>query len=208
LILRLILIIVFPFILFLRTASYLHEHYTLLPSIAIIGAIIISSLVLLVYITIINKLLFKSSSTFGLLKHKLLFVLLLVVGFSIHLLFFISNNNLKSEALRSEYLELHPILRLATGILVRLDKKLVVTDASRKPEDYASMGLSQNQRSLHFPQKDGYVYAMDLRTKNRPELQVFLIRAYFKLMGFDVLRHVGTADHLHISLYCPPKIRN
>jgi len=207
LIVRLILIVVFPFILFLRTATYLHEKYSLVPSVTILGAIIILSFLLLIYITVINKFLFRNSSAFGLLKHKLLFVLLLVVGFSIHLLFFISNNNLKSQELKSEYLELHPILRLATGILVRFDKKLVITDASRKLEDYESMGLSANQRSLHFPQKDKYVYALDLRTKNRNEIQIFFIRSYFKLMGFDVLRHVGTADHLHVSLHCPKALR-
>lgn len=154
-----------------------------------------------------SKLFFNRGGGFGLLKQKLLFTLLLVVGFSIHLLFFISSKNLKTQELKSEYLELHPILRLSTGILVKIDKKLVITDASRKLEDYASMGLNANQRSLHFPQKDSYAYALDLRTNNRNEIQIFLIKGYFKLMGFDVLRHVGTADHLHISLYCPPRLR-
>ncbi len=201
------MVIIFPFILFLRAATYLHEEYNLIPSLSIFGAIIILSFLLLIYISVLHKLLFNGSSSFGLIKHKLIFVLLVVVGFSIHLLFFISNSNLKSQDLKSEYLELHPILRLATGILVRLDKKLVITDAARKPSDYATMGLSTNQRSLHFPQKDNYVYAMDLRTKNRSEIQIFLIRSYFKSLGFDVLRHVGTADHLHVSLYCPKALR-
>jgi len=204
---RLILIIVFPFIVFLRTATYLHEEYNLLPSVTIVGAIAILSFLLLIYITVLNKFFFKQSSSFSFLKHKLVFVLLLVVGFSIHLLFFISNSNLKSQELKSEYLELHPILRLATGILVRLDQKLVITDASRKLEDYESMGLNGNQRSLHFPQEDNYVYALDLRTRNRNPIQIFLIRSYFKIMGFDVLRHVGTADHLHVSLHCPEALR-
>jgi hypothetical protein len=83
-----------------------------------------------------------------------------------------------------------------------IDENLVITDASRVPEDYKKMGLPTNKSSLHYKQKDGYAYALDLRTNGRYEIRNFLIKSYFYFMGFNTLRHVGTDDHLHISLPC------
>jgi hypothetical protein len=71
---------------------------------------------------------------------------------------------------------------------------------SRQPEDYERMGLSTNGASLHYRQADGYAHAVDLRTRGRSPGRNILIRLYFEAMGFDTLRHVGTADHLHVSL--------
>jgi len=44
---------------------------------------------------------------------------------------------------------------------------------------------------------------LDLRTIGRSERRNRLTAAYFQLMGFRTLRHLGTADHLHVSL--PPR---
>jgi hypothetical protein len=44
---------------------------------------------------------------------------------------------------------------------------------------------------------------MDLRTKGRSQARNALTVAYFRIMGFRSLRHVGTADHLHVSLPVP-----
>jgi hypothetical protein len=52
-------------------------------------------------------------------------------------------------------------------------------------------------------QEDGYVHAMDLRTEGRTELRNRGIQLGFWLLGFSTLRHVGTADHLHVSLRLP-----
>ena len=41
---------------------------------------------------------------------------------------------------------------------------------------------------------------MGLRTIRQGELRNALVADYFRLMGFNTLRHVGTADHLHVSL--------
>ena len=101
--------------------------------------------------------------------------------------------------------EVHPIIRLATSSLVYLDKDIIVTDAKRSPEDYRRMGLQAKKHSLHYKQQDGYSYALDLRTKGRSEFSNTLTSAYFRAMGFNVLRHGGTADHLHISLFNPDK---
>ena len=62
------------------------------------------------------------------------------------------------------------------------------------------MGMSSKKHSLHYRQSSGYVHAVDIRTKGRGSIRNFLIRTYFRLMGFNTLRHGGTADHLHISI--------
>jgi hypothetical protein len=60
------------------------------------------------------------------------------------------------------------------------------------------MGLPVSRESLHYRQADGWVHAVDLRT--HAGLKSLLVQWYFDLMGFDTLRHVGTHDHLHVSL--------
>ena len=69
--------------------------------------------------------------------------------------------------------------------------------------------LDARDLQVHFPIRKGllsktvgHVYAVDIRTKGRKEWQNSLVRGYFRAMGFETLRHVGTADHLHVSL--PP----
>jgi hypothetical protein len=62
------------------------------------------------------------------------------------------------------------------------------------------MGLPVHDSSLHYAQPDGYVHAVDLRTIGRREVKNRLVQLYFALMGFATLRHVGTADHLHVEL--------
>lgn len=59
------------------------------------------------------------------------------------------------------------------------------------------------EASLHFPQDDGWVHAVDLRTTGRPEWRNRALEMAFWVFGFHSLRHVGTADHLHVSLRLP-----
>jgi hypothetical protein len=92
------------------------------------------------------------------------------------------------------------VLRLGIGTLVWLDRELLLTDADRLPEDYRRMGLPEKSASLHYRQSSGYTHAVDIRTAGRGELRNRLVESYFRLMGFRTLRHVGTADHLHVSL--------
>ena len=80
------------------------------------------------------------------------------------------------------------------------DADAVITDAARTPQFYARAGLPSNESSLHLRQDDGFVHALDLRTINRPEWRNLLAELAFRAMGFHTLRHVGTADHLHVSL--------
>jgi len=83
-----------------------------------------------------------------------------------------------------------------------IDKEAVITDTNRVPEDYKRMGLKTNRSSLHYEQEDGYAYAIDLRVRGKSEIRNKLTQWYFDWMGFNTLRHGGSADHLHVSLPC------
>lgn len=89
---------------------------------------------------------------------------------------------------------------VATGTVLLVDREAVVTDTGRTREEYLAWGLPVNEASLHLPQDDGFVPAVDLRTRGRPEWRSVAREAYYRAMGFHTLRHVGTADHLHVSL--------
>ncbi len=122
------------------------------------------------------------------------------VAFVVYSLVFIAGANVKSEEVRAEYSVLHPLLRTAVSVFLLADGGAVITDAGRTPEFYTRMGLSVNESSLHFRQDDGFVHAIDLRTVGRPEWRNSAAELAFRAMGFHTLRHVGTADHLHVSL--------
>ena len=125
-----------------------------------------------------------------------------VVAVSIFVLYsamYISGANVKTAEVKATWLSLDPILRVATSFVVIADDELVVTDAARTPADYAQMGLPALENSKHYPQESGYVEAIDIRTRGRSEITNNAVRLFFWLCGFNTLRHVGTADHLHIS---------
>ena len=127
-------------------------------------------------------------------------LLVLVLGYAGFAIAYLSATNAKSEEVRAFYRSVHPILRVAIGTVILADGDLVVTDTRRQEGDYAAMGLAPQRRSLHYVQPDGYVHAVDLRTAGRGEWRNQLLRGYFAVMGFPTLRHVGTWDHLHVSL--------
>ena len=80
-----------------------------------------------------------------------------------------------------------------------------MTDAGRTPEDYWLMGLPVNEASLHFRQDDGWVHAVDLRTRDRSEWRNRALGIAFWAFGLYSLRHRGTEDHLHVSLRLPAR---
>ena len=118
-------------------------------------------------------------------------------------LVFVASENVKSDDVQAEYSNIHPLLRVASSALMLIDRSSVITDASRTAEDYWLMGLPTNEASLHFEQESGFVHALDLRTNGRPEWRNRAVELGFWALGFHSLRHVGTADHLHISLRLP-----
>ncbi len=115
-------------------------------------------------------------------------------------LVYVAGANAKSDEVRAEYSALHPLLRVAASALILVDPGAVITDAGRTPDFYRRMGLSPIETSLHFEQQTGFVHALDLRTMGRPEWRNRAADLAFRAMGFHTLRHVGTADHLHVSL--------
>jgi hypothetical protein len=127
-------------------------------------------------------------------------LMLIVAGFTVYTLLYISVDNVKTGDIRATYQSLHPLLRLSGGTLFMLDGSSVVTDTGRTRDDYARMGLPVNESSLHFGQEDGYVHAFDLRTQGRAEWRNRATQLWFSSLGLRTIRHVGTADHLHISL--------
>ena len=115
-------------------------------------------------------------------------------------LLYLARENAKTDAVRSYFTSVHPLLRVALGTAILADPAIVLTDTRRGANDYVGMALPPRERSLHFTQLDGYVHAVDLRTAGRSWIRNAAMRTYFSLMGFSTLRHVGTADHLHVSL--------
>ncbi|XWN36679.1 MAG: hypothetical protein ROO71_12040 [Balneola sp.] len=193
---------VVPFFILIKTSIYLNVEQGLNEWVALMGGIGVTVLILLMYVTLLfrkvknKKLLFR----FGLGG-----VGALVGGFCLYGLLYISSVNAKSDSVKEVYRSLHPILRVAVATTTLAENELVITDIKRTIEDYDKMGLKANQSSLHFAQKDGYVHAVDLRTKGHSEVRNFLLTNSLRLMGFKTLRHVGTADHLHVSI---PKSAN
>lgn len=197
---KLIILLIFPFILLIRGAVFLHESYALAPWVSTMGGVGFSATLLFIYFSFFYGRLTGSLGGFDAIKRRFIIAVLLMILFSLQGILFFSNDNMKTSNLKAEISEVHPILRLSISTLIYLDKGLLITDAQRQPEDYRKMGLKQKSHSLHYEQKDGYTHALDLRTKNRSAIRNTLTAWYFKLMGFNTLRHVGTADHLHISL--------
>lgn len=201
-ILRVVLIIVLPFIILIRGSAFIHNRHDLGPWISLGGGAAITAFLLFIYMTFIYQRFTKKFGDSDNLKRRSLFALALVALYCGYGLFFISSDNFKNPALKSEIHDLHPILRMGVSTFILMDSDMIITDASRIPEDYRKMGLKTAKNSLHFKQKDGYAYALDLRTNNRHETRNKMMEWYFKLLGFNTLRHVGTDDHLHVSLVC------
>ncbi len=199
-ILKAFMLLVLPFIVLIRGAVYLHSNYEWHPQLAIVGGGVITLVVLLIYFSwFYGKLTGKLGSKES-FKFRAFLAAALVIGYCAHGLFFLKGKNAKSTAVASEYTSLHPILRLSISTILFIDKDLILTDASRLPEDYRKMGLKKKAHSLHYKQKNGYAHAFDVRTKGHSELRNGLLKCYFRLMGLNTLRHGGTADHLHVSL--------
>ena len=199
-IVKIIFILTLPFILLIRGAVYVHHEYNPGAYLSLAGGGLLAVIVIIVYLSFVSGYISKKLRVMRSFRRKGAIALLIVAGYSIHGLFFLSSKNIKSPELKKEITDLHPVLRVAVSTIIFIDKDLIITDASRTPEDYKRMGLKSKRNSLHFKQSNGYVHAFDIRVKNRSWLRNGLLQLYFKAMGFNTLRHGGTGDHLHISL--------
>lgn len=188
---------IMPFFLLIKTSVYLNTEQGINGWVSLMGGIGATVSILLLYVTLLFR---KVENKKLLLRFGLGGVGALVGGFCLYGLLYLSSVNAKSESVKEVYRSLHPILRVAVATTTLAEGDLVITDIKRSLEDYENMGLPAYQSSLHFPQQDGYVHAIDLRTKGHSEFRNFMLANSLKLMGLNTLRHVGTADHLHISL--------
>lgn len=199
---RAVLVIVLPFFLLIRGSISIHANYNLGAWISLAGGAAMTTFILSIYITFIYSRFTKKNDGNVNLRRRSLFAFALVGIYCVYGLFFISSGNMKNPSLQKEITELHPILRMGISTFILIDKKMIITDASRVPEDYKRMGIKTTKSSLHYKQKDEYAYAIDLSTNGRNEFRNKMMAFYFNALGFQTLRHVGTDDHLHVSLYC------
>lgn len=197
---KIILILTLPFLLLIRGAVWAHEALAIHAWLSVGVGTLLAALLLMAYFFFFYGQVTGKVSDLQTLKRSTLVALVLVGGFALNGVLYISNTNTKTTQVQKEFRSLHPILRLSVSTIIFLDSDLIVTDAKRQPEDYRKMGLPSKKRSLHYKQSDGYVHALDIRVNGRTEVRNFLLKWYFKGMGFNVLRHGGTGDHLHISL--------
>lgn len=201
-IMRVILVIVLPFLLLIRGSILLHINYNLGAWISLAGGAVMTAVVLFLYMTFVYRRFTKKFGGKANLQRRSMFAGALVILYCGYGLFFISSDNVKNPDLRQEMSSLHPILRMGASTFILLDKKMIITDGSRVNEDYQKMGLKTANSSLHYRQEDSYAYALDLRTNGRNEFRNKMMAVYFQVLGLRTLRHVGTDDHLHVSLYC------
>lgn len=198
--LGLLVALVLPFLVLVRVSVHAYTAGGLGGWTSILVGGLSTLLLLLTYLSLLRV---RFQGRLRLPRSALVATLTTVLAYMVFTLVFLSAENAKSPDVRRHYRSLHPVLRVATGTALLFDRNGVVTDMRRAPEDYARWGLPANEASLHFEQPDGFVHALDMRTVGRPSWQVWLTQAYFRATGFHVLRHVGTADHLHISLRPP-----
>jgi len=195
--LRLVAIVALPFIVLVRGAVFFYEYGNVPTWLAVfVAALLTIGLITLYASWLLHTIKKRRRPVLFLAKWV---ALPLVVTYCAFSLFYLSRVNAKPDV-RAYYRTVHPLLRLALSTWILVDDRLVVTDMRRAREDYARMGLPVNETSLHYRQADGWVHAVDLRTANRGWVRNRLVQLYFWGMGFNTLRHVGTADHLHVDL--------
>ncbi len=202
--LNLLILVVLPFFLLIRTSVFLYQTARLNTWLALGFGMALTSVCLLFYVQYAYKKLFrKRRIKKKVKKYNLRLAAAVVIVYCASALIYISSVNVKAQRIRSNYTALHPLLRISLSSVVLADTDLVITDMARTHGDYNRMGLQTMRRSLHYRQRDDYVHAVDLRTMGQAEWRNRCMTWYFELMGFRTLRHVGTADHLHVSLPLP-----
>lgn len=186
-----------PFVVLVRISIYMYSNYQLNSWLALTTGVAVTILLLIGYGLFLA---FRYGKGTWVNKQLTQGIVILVMSYTLYGLFYYSSLNTKTDEIRSYYRSLHPIIRVALSTTTLADNNLLITDIRRKPEDYVRMGLPENQRSLHYVQSNGYVHAVDLRTRGRTEWKNKLTRLTINIIGLKTIRHVGTADHLHVYL--------
>lgn len=190
--------VLLPFVVLVRGSSFAYLHYGLGSWGAVAAGGAVTAVLLSVYVVLIGK---KLTGRLRFSRRLAKVVGTVVLFYLAYAMIYISGVNVKSQEIKSYYTSLHPVLRLAVSTVVLVDRDLIITDLARERDDYARMGLPERERSFHYTQeRTGFVHAADIRTLGRREWKNLLVEWYFRVMGFRTLRHVGTADHLHVEL--------
>ena len=185
-----------PFVAYVRTsvAAYAHSGSTWLA--LFVGGLVTTATVALLCVWLARR--FQGRAR---VQRMLQWVALpTVVAWCVYSAVYLARVNAKSDDVHGYYSSVHPILRVALSTVILVDADLVITDTRRVAADYPRIGLPVNDRTMHYGQRDGWVHAVDLRTRGHNEVANRLVQFYFWSMGFSTLRHVGTADHLHVQL--------
>jgi len=196
-VLKVALILALPFAVLVRGAVFFHQYGRIPVWLALLVAALITCGIVTAYAAWVSHTLTGRARALFLGKWVALPLVLVFCG---HSLLYLARVNAKAEPVRAYYTSVHPLLRLALSTLILADGDIVITDFGRQPADYRRMGLPVNSRTRHYPQSDGWVHAVDLRTTGRGAVRNRTVQFYFWLMGFETRRHVGTADHLHVEL--------
>jgi hypothetical protein len=194
--LKALAVVALPFLVYVRASVYLYRHGAD-PWIAILVAATITCGIVAGFVILIARRFRGRARVPTVVKWAALPV---VFTWCVYAAFYLSRVNVKSADVRAYYSAVNPILRVALSTIVLVDPDLVVTDMGRVRADYRRMGLKVNDRTKHYRQPDGWVHAVDLRTRGRGEIRNRVVQLYFWSMGFSTLRHEGTADHLHVQL--------
>src|SRR5262245_33197411 len=195
-IVKLSAIIALPFVVYVRASVFFYDHGANVW-VAIVGAAGLTMALVLLYAAALARHLSGRALVRSLLRW---IALPMVAAWCLSSLFFLARVNAKSDEVRGYFRSVHPILRVALSTVILVDPGLVITDMARQPSDYRRMGLPVNKKTMHYEQPDGWVHAVDLRTKSNGEIRNWAVQFYFEVMGFSTLRHVGTADHLHVQM--------
>lgn len=195
------LILALPFLAYVRTAVGLYSQGGVSPMLSVIGAGMVTAALLALYAVWLSRRFKGRARAESIMRWVAIPTLVAWCAYS---LLYLASGNAKSDEVRSEYRSMHPVLRIAVATAIMGDGDLVLTDSRRVAGDYTRMRLPVNSRTKHYAQKNGWVHAVDLRTNGRSEIRNRALQAYFALMGFQTLRHVGTADHLHVQLVVRP----
>lgn len=195
--LGIVTLVLLPFLLLVRTSVFMNVSYQWNGWLALAAGMIAAVGLLVVYILLLFR---QVRNKQVLLRYALAGCAVMVFSFCLYAAFYFSAVHAKNEEVHRVYRSMHPVLRVAIATATLADTSLIITDIERTPGDYTHMGLPVNNRSLHYVQSTGYVHAVDIRTVQRNEFRNAALALTFRLMGFHTLRHVGTADHLHVSL--------
>ena len=198
--LKAVAVVALPFLVYVRASVYLYRHGAN-PWIAILVSALLTVGIVSGGVILIARRFRRRARVPTVIRWA---VLPVVFTWCVYAAFYLSRVNVKSDAVQAYYRSVNPILRVALSTIVLVDPDLVVTDMGRVREDYRRMGLPVNERTKHYRQADGWVHAVDLRTRGRWEIRNRVVQLYFWSMGFSTLRHVGTADHLHVELATQP----